>query len=58
VKVLDAVTGLDLLTLKGHTGSVEHVRFGVDGNKIYSVGVAHPAQGIELKIWDATPRPK
>ena len=36
VKVWDAATGQETLTLKGHTGSVSSVAFSPDGKRIVS----------------------
>jgi WD40 repeat protein len=47
VKVWDAQTGQELLTLKGHTGEVNGVAFSPDGRRLAS------ASGGELKVWDA-----
>src|SRR5206468_2908460 len=49
VKVWDAQTGQETLTLKGHTGSVHSVAFSPDGKRIVS-GSADKT----LKVWDAT----
>src|SRR5262249_38136219 len=48
VKVWDAHTGQQLLTLRGHTGSVESVVFSTDGKRIVS-----GSQDDSVKVWDA-----
>ena len=48
LKVWDAETGQETLTLKGHTGSVYSVAFSPDGRRIVS-----GSQDGTLKVWDA-----
>jgi WD40 repeat protein/tetratricopeptide (TPR) repeat protein len=48
VRVWDASTGKELLTLKGHTGSVNGVALSADARRIIS-------GGGEVKVWDAGP---
>lgn len=50
VRVWDAETGQETLTLKGHTGTVGHVSFSPDGRRIVSGG-----DDGRVKIWDARP---
>jgi hypothetical protein len=47
-KVWDADIGLELLTLKGHTGSVHSVAFSPDGRRILT-----GSQDQTAKVWDA-----
>src|SRR5204863_1388336 len=54
VKVWDAHTGQELLSLKGHTGRVNSVVFSPDGNRLVSgSGSGYLADRLgEVKIWD------
>src|SRR5205823_3171455 len=51
VKVCDAVTGQETLTLKGHTGHVFSVAFSPGGKRLAS---ASASQDNTVKVWDAT----
>jgi WD40 repeat protein len=53
VKVWDAQTGQELLTLKGHDGQVNSVAFSPDGHRL-----ASGSQDGTVKIYDATPLPE
>jgi WD40 repeat protein len=50
VKVWDAATGQETLTLKGHSSAVWSVSFSPDGQRIVSGG-----GDMTVKIWDARP---
>ena len=52
VKVWDAQTGQELLTLKGHTGRSRSVAFSPDGKRLAS-GIGTYWTSGEVKVWDA-----
>ncbi|MSU63876.1 MAG: hypothetical protein EXS31_16000 [Pedosphaera sp.] len=45
------MSGQETLTLKGHTGLVNGVAFGADGNRLASA-----SHDQTVKVWDASPR--
>ncbi|MFM9960467.1 MAG: WD40 repeat domain-containing protein [Planctomycetaceae bacterium] len=51
MKLWDAASGQETLTLKGHTGGVVSVTFTPDGKRLASAGT----DGT-IKIWDINPR--
>jgi WD40 repeat protein len=52
VKLWDAESGLELLTLSGHTSWIWEVHFSLDGRRIISC-----SRDRTLRIWDASPLP-
>jgi WD40 repeat protein len=55
VRVWDADSGQELLTLSGHTSPIRGVAISPDGLRIVSCSGAE-ARGQMLRLWDATPR--
>jgi WD40 repeat protein len=51
VKVWDATSGQETLTLKGHTAWVLSVAFSADGQRLASASADE-----SVKVWDATPK--
>jgi WD40 repeat protein len=57
VKVWDAQTGQELLTLDGRSGPCNDMALSPDGHRL--VGQAKGQDGAaRIKIWDATPLPE
>jgi len=53
IKVWDASTGVELLSLKGHAFGVNSVCFSPDGQRIVSGGGEDVDRPGEVKVWDA-----
>jgi len=53
IKLWDAQTGQDTLTLTGHPDRVHNLAFSPDGHRLASNG-----PDGSVKIWDATPLPE
>jgi len=57
VKLWDAVSGQELLTLKGEEGvRLTSAVFSRDGQRISATGVLTSGPEVRVKVWDATPR--
>jgi WD40 repeat protein len=59
IKIWDAITGQELLTLTGHTGTVRTLAFSPDGTRLASASWEwrnNKAVETEVKIWDTNPR--
>jgi Flp pilus assembly protein TadD len=50
VRLWDAATGQELLTLKGHTGPVDGLAFSPDGQRLATAGA-------DVRVWEAWPVP-
>jgi WD40 repeat protein len=52
VKVVDAATGQERFTLKGHRGPVHHMVFSRDGRRLITAGWGPGDRSGEVKVWD------
>jgi WD40 repeat protein len=55
LRICQADTGRELLTLKGHEGPIKAFALSPDGNKILSASHLPAGKGTEIRVWDATP---
>jgi WD40 repeat protein len=52
VKVVDAATGAERFTLKGHRGQVHHMVFSPDGGRLITAGCSPGDGSGEVRVWD------
>ena len=51
--VWDAVTGMPIFRLEGHSGAIQSVAFSPDGKRIATAANSDQNRKFEVKIWDA-----
>ena len=58
VKVWDAATGQEILTLKGHTGLCQSVAFSPDGKRLASASCGSDGEGVGRRDRPGNPHPQ